>query len=133
MRFVCLCYYNHAQYEACTPADLETVARICAPRDQELRDTGRVILNSSLGEPSSARTLRAGSDGQSVVTDGPYAASKEPLGAMFLIEAADLDDALRIARLHPGTALGRYFGGGIEVRPLDHFVLSEVQPAPIGA
>ena len=133
MRFVCLCYYDHAQYEACSPADLEAVGRICAPRDEQLRASGRVILNSSLGEPSRARTLRAGKDGEATVSDGPYAQTKEPLGAMFLIEAADLDDAVRIARLHPGSVLGKYFGGGIEVRAFDHFVLSSPQPAPIGA
>ena len=133
MRFVCLCYYNQAAFDACTPEDLETVGRICAPRDEELRQTGRVILNSSLGEPRSARTLRAAKDGEPTLTDGPYAPSPEPLGAMFLIEAKDLDDAVRIARIHPGSVLGKYFGGGIEVRPLDHFVLSEVQPAPSGA
>jgi hypothetical protein len=133
MRYVCLCYYNHAQFEACSPEDMQAVQKICAPRDAELNATGRVILNSSLGEPSSARTLRADKNGEATVIPGPYAQSAEPLGALFLIEAADLDEAVRIARIHPGTALGKYFGGGIEVRSLDHFVLSAPQPAPIGA
>ena len=132
MQFVCLCYYNHAQFEACTPADLEAVGRICAPRDEQLRATGRVILNSSLGEPSAARTLRAARDGETTISDGPYARTDEPLGAMFLIEAENLDDAVRIARIHPGSVLGKYFGGGIEVRPLDRFVLSPVRPVPAG-
>jgi hypothetical protein len=133
MRFVCLCYYDHGQFEACSPEDMQTVRAICAPRDAELKATGRVILNSSLAEPSSARTLRADKNGESTVTSGPYAQTAEPLGAIFLIEAADLDEAVRIARIHPGAALGKYFGGGIEVRALDHFVLSAPQPAPIGA
>ena len=133
MRFVCLCYYNHAQFAAWTPADLEEVGRICAPRDAELRATGRLILNSSLGEPQTARTLRAEKDGEARVTDGPYAESGESLGAMFVIEAEDLDDAVRIARIHPSSVLGRYIGGGIEVRPFDSFVLSAEQPAPIGS
>jgi len=133
MQFVCLCYYNQAQYDACSPADLAQVGRICAPRDAELRATGRVIINSSLGQPGSARTLRARKDGEATLSDGPYATSQEPLGAMFLIEAKDLDEAVRIASLHPGSVLGKYVGGGVEVRPLDHFVLTPVQPAPAGA
>ena len=133
MQFVCLCYYDHARYEACTPADLENVGRICAPRDEQLRATGRVLLNGSLGEPDSARTLRAGKDGDTTVTDGAYARGDEALGAMFVIEAADLDEAVRIARLHPGSVLGKYFGGGIEVRPIANMVWSPAQPAQPGA
>lgn len=133
MHFICLCYYDHARFAARTPADLEELGRLCAPRDAELRATGRVVLNSSLGEPHTARTLRAEAGGDARLADGPYQDSAEPLGAMFLIEAADLDEAVRIARLHPGAALGRYFGGGIEVRPIDNLVLSAGQPAPSGS
>jgi hypothetical protein len=130
MRFICLCYYDHARFEACTPARMEEVRRLCAPRDEALYATGRVLLVSSLGEPSAARTLRpTPSGGEVTVTDGPYAAGPEPLGAMFLIEAADLDEAIGIAKLHPGAALGDYFGGGIEVRPLDHLVMAPGRPA----
>jgi hypothetical protein len=116
MRFVCLCYYTQAQIDSWTPADHDKVRAICAPRDAELRATGRVVMNGALGDPKTARTLRADKDGDCKVTDGPYAASKEPLGAMFVIEAADLDEAVRIACLHPGV-LREHFGGGIEVRP----------------
>jgi hypothetical protein len=48
-----------------------------------------------------------------------YADTSEPFGAFFLIEAADVDEAVKIASLHPGAHLGAMFGGGIEVRPVD--------------
>jgi len=129
MRFLCLCYYDKDQFAACTPGDLEEIGRFCAPRDAALRATGRVLVNGSLGEPETARTLRALKGGEVRVTEGPYADSREPLGAVFLIEAADLDDAIRIARLHPGTALGDRFGGGIEVRPFDGVITAPPQAA----
>jgi hypothetical protein len=58
-------------------------------------------------------------DGRPSITDGPYAETDEPLGAFFMIEAEDMDEAAEVASKHPGAHLGRYFGGGIEVRPID--------------
>jgi hypothetical protein len=89
MKFLCLCYYDQARFDALSDDDLEAVG-----------------------------TLRAGSDGASV-TDGPYVRTKEPVGAFFMIEAADLDEAVEVASKHPGAQVGGYFGGGIEVRPID--------------
>jgi hypothetical protein len=43
----------------------------------------------------------------------------EPLGAFFIIGAEDMNEAVEVASKHPGAHLGKYFGGGIEVRPID--------------
>jgi hypothetical protein len=58
-------------------------------------------------------------DGQSLITDGPFADTKEVFGGFYLLEAADLDAALGFAERIPATRLG----GCVEVRPL-------VEPAP---
>jgi hypothetical protein len=68
--------------------------------------------------PAASRTLRPG-NGRPAVSDGAFAATDEPLGAFFIIEAADMDEAIEVAAKHPGAHLGACFGGGIEVRPID--------------
>ena len=56
-----------------------------------------------------------------MVTDGPFAETKEQIGAFFIIEARDLDEAAEVASLHPAARLGENVGWAIEVRPIDHF------------
>ncbi len=120
MRFLCLCYYDQAKFDAWTPADVEAIGKACQPHDAALHRSGKVPLVGSLALPGMARTIRPTEGGPSV-TDGPFLDTPEPFGAFFIVEAADLDEAVRVASLHPGANLGRWFGGGIEVRPIDHF------------
>lgn len=120
MKFLCLCHYEQARFDAWTPAEVEAIGKACQPHDAALHRSGKVPLVCSLGLPAMARTIRP-TDAGPVVTDGPFADSPEPWGACFIVEAADLDEAVRVASLHPGAHLGRWFGGGIEVRPIDQF------------
>ncbi len=77
-----------------------------------------VILGGELAEPDTATTLRLDGDGRPSTTDGPFQETKEVLGGFYLIEAADLDEAIRLAWLIPETKAGH---SGVEVRPLvDH-------------
>jgi len=57
-------------------------------------------------------------DGKPVVTDGPYVETKEQVGGLVIIEAADLNEAVRIASLHPAAHLGEKLGWGVEIRPI---------------
>jgi hypothetical protein len=118
MRYLCLCYYDQKKFDALSKSDLEAVGPACRPHDEALRNSGRLILVGSLALPPSSRTVRP-ADGRASITDGPYAETDEPLGAFFMIEAEDMDEAVQVASKHPGAHLGRYFGGGIEVRPID--------------
>jgi hypothetical protein len=74
---------------------------------------GEVLRAAELGPTSSATTVRV-QDGSTLVTDGPYAETREALGGVFLVEAASFDDALELAQALPAPQ-GR---GGIEVRPV---------------
>lgn len=119
MKFLCLCHYETAAFAKLGPADFEEIGRICAPHDAALKASGHVDMVGSLGMPESFRTLRVR---ENAVTDeaGPYAETPEPFGAFFIVEAESIDEAVKIARLHPGTHLGNRFGnGGIEVRPIE--------------
>ncbi len=56
--------------------------------------------------------------GKPQVTDGPYAEARELVGGFFIIEAADKEEAVRVASLHPAATLGESLGWGIEVHPI---------------
>jgi hypothetical protein len=118
MQYLCLCHYDAAQFATLGPADFEEIGAICAPHDRELKESGHLIAVGSLAMPDQSRTLRADADGVTV-SDGPYAETKKPFGAFFLIEAESLDEATEVARLHPGTHLGAKVRGGIEIRPIE--------------
>jgi hypothetical protein len=70
---------------------------------------------NALQSVSTATTIRSNGKGDFVVTDGPFAETKEALGGYYLIEAADLDEAIAIAKQGPAPF------GGVEVRPIRVF------------
>jgi len=74
--------------------------------------SAQILGGHALKPTNTATTLRV-RDGKRITTDGPFAETKEQLGGYYLVEAADLDEALGIAAKIPGA---RY--GSIEVRPL---------------
>jgi hypothetical protein len=121
MKFLCLCHYESARFAELQPADFEEIGAICAPHDAALKASGKVEMIGALGMPDASRTLTV-ERGAVVDAVGPYAATPEPFGAFFIVEADDIDQAVEIARLHPGTHLGDRMGrGGIEVRPIEFF------------
>jgi hypothetical protein len=74
---------------------------------------GDKLLGGNALEPTSTATsIRQRDDGDFTVTDGPFAESKEALGGYYLIEAADLDAAIAVAKQVPARF------GGVEVRPI---------------
>ena len=83
-----------------------------APYQEFQQRRGSSLLGGAALHPSSTATsLRRDSSGGFTVTDGPFVESKETLGGSFMIEAADLDEALEIAREVPA-------GVGVEVWPV---------------
>jgi len=78
-----------------------------------LRDDPYVVGGQALQPTETATTMRQ-EDGQTLITDGPYADTKEVFGGWYLVEATDVDGALEIAGRIPALRLG----GSIEVRPL---------------
>jgi hypothetical protein len=78
-----------------------------------LRSEPGVTSGAGLQAVETATTIRS-QDGQLLVTDGPFADTKEVLAGIYLVEADDLDRAIEIAGLIPAVR----FGGAIEIRPL---------------
>ncbi|MEI7745732.1 MAG: YciI family protein [Chloroflexota bacterium] len=77
-----------------------------------LAGTGQLLGGEALKDVSSATTVTV-RDGRRLVTDGPFAETKEHLGGYYLIEAADLDAAIDAAARVPGARLGK-----VEIRPI---------------
>ncbi|UOY02700.1 YciI family protein [Blastococcus sp. PRF04-17] len=95
------------------PEDLEPVMRELAALNEEMRAAGAWVFAAALHPPESSTVVRADGNGV-LITDGPYAESKEFIGGFDVIEARDLDDALRWA----GKLAGILGGLPVEVRPV---------------
>ena len=118
MKYLGLAYWIPEQFATMAPADVQALVSQCPPKDEQMRATGKVLVSASLGEPKAWMTLRP-RGGKSVISDGPYTEAKEMVGGMFIIEAEDREEALRIAAMHPAATLGEAGGWGIELIPLD--------------
>jgi hypothetical protein len=79
------------------------------------RNAAALRGGNALQPTATATSLRRDSGGEFVVTDGAFAETKEALGGYYLVEAADLDEALDLAKQVPAPS------GGVEVRPIRTF------------
>ncbi|MCA8954615.1 MAG: hypothetical protein KDC87_00995 [Planctomycetes bacterium] len=114
MEYLLLAYGDQAKMAQLTPAQFEQLVAQCRVHDEELRNSGHHVSSESLEWGSTCLRPRGG---KTVTTDGPYLETKEQIGGVIVIEARDLNEALRIAALHPAATLGEDLGWGVEVRP----------------
>lgn len=75
----------------------------------------RILGGEQLEAAPTATTLRSDGAGGVLTTDGPFLETKEVLGGFYLLEAADLDEAIRLASLLPEVRAGH---SGVEIRPV---------------
>lgn len=129
MKYLCLAYYDHVKLDALSEADMAALESKCPPHDAALRATGQLVMQGSLGLPSSAASIRP-HQGKPSMTDGPFIETKEQIGGIFIIEATSLADALLVASKHPAARLGEAVGWGIEIRPIEH--LDDFRPGSGG-
>ena len=117
MKYLGLAYYSPDAFAAMTPEAVEALVSQCPVLDAKMQATGRMLVSASLGEPHTRKTLRP-RGGQAQVSDGPYTESKEVVGGLFIIEADDHDEALRLASMHPAATLGEEGGWAVELIPI---------------
>ncbi len=120
MKFLCLGYLDSAKMDARPKEEIDAVMNQCPPHLDELYNSGQLIIDAGLA--SETKCLRQ-ANGKVRVTDGPFIEAKEMIGSAFLIEARDMEEAIRIASLHPAVQIGagEQFGWGIEIRPIEYF------------
>jgi hypothetical protein len=121
MKYLVLAYYDEQAFNALAPDQVKALVSQCPPHDAALRDSGHLVTIASLAESAASVSIRP-RGGKVAVTDGPFMETKEVLGSFFLIDAADMDEAVRIASKHPAAHLGEQVGWGLEVRPVEFFV-----------
>ncbi|HEV7200811.1 MAG TPA: YciI family protein [Candidatus Limnocylindria bacterium] len=115
MRYAILIYDANTADSSLPPPDPETWAKVTeayGAYSKMLTDSGALVAGDALQPNATATTIRS-KDGQTVMTDGPFAETKEGLGGFYIVEARDLDHALELGKACPGL-----WYGSIEVRPV---------------
>ena len=112
MLYLCLVYIDEKKLDALPRADYDALVAEHLAYDDELRRSGHFVVAEGLEPVSTATTVRV-RNGRVSTTDGPFAETKEQLGGFILIEARDLNDAIRLAAKIPPARLGC-----VEVRPV---------------
>jgi hypothetical protein len=112
-KYLILIYGDEREWAGGGPAERE---RIEAGHRRFSAAAGPAVLGGEeLMPPDTATTLRQGSAGRPLVTDGPFLETKEGIGGFYLLQAADLDAAIALAGLLPEVAAGH---SGVEIRPV---------------
>ena len=120
MKYLLLAYHHETKWEALTSGEQAAIGAECAPYDEELRKSGHVVAMASLAPTRVTTTLRTRS-GRLLTTDGPLIETREQLGGFLIIEARDLNQAIRVASQHPAARLHERLGWVVELRPFERF------------
>jgi hypothetical protein len=112
MKYLCLVYYDENIINNMTSAEWESLNKECVSCGESLRATGQMIGGNALHSIATATSLRV-RDGKPIITDGPFAETKEQLAGFYMLDARDLNEALQLAAKIPPARLGT-----IEVRPV---------------
>lgn len=115
MKFMLLIYTDQNLIDALPAGEYDRLMRECIHHADDLRAQGKVLDSQQLELPQTARSMRTRASKVNVL-DGPFAETKEMLAGFNLIEAADMDEALKIAAEFPWSRFG-----SIEVRPVRDF------------
>jgi hypothetical protein len=112
MKYLCLVYLEERQMDAMPKTAWDALNGECLAFGDEIRGSGHCLAAQALQPVHTATTVRV-RNGKVTTTDGPFAETKEQLGGFYLIEARDLNEAIRVASRIPPARLG-----SIEVRPI---------------
>src|SRR6185437_6247859 len=95
LQYLLLIYQSETEWDAISEADRQNIYKDYMELVQDLRSQGKYIGGHQLQPIATATTARV-RDGKKLITDGPFAETREQLGGYFLVETRDLDDALSI-------------------------------------
>ena len=112
MKYLCIAFQDPERLAAYSDDEFAQIMERVGFYLEELRDHGNYLDASRLHPPTDGAVVRV-RGGSTTVTDGPYVETREQIAGYYLIEANDLNDAIRIASRSPSAHLGT-----VEVRPL---------------
>jgi hypothetical protein len=110
MRYMLLFAGDQTEYNEMTPEDSQAMFGQVGEWWGKHSAAGTIVGGEQLQPPSTATTVRH-QDGGQIITDGPFIEAKEQIGGYAIVEVANLDEALDLAKTWP-------VGGAVEVRPL---------------
>jgi hypothetical protein len=113
MQYMLMIFENKEAWATLSNAEKNRIHEECGAWHGELERNGNTRTAMALEPFTTATTVRA-SNGQSLITDGPFAETKEVLGGYEILECRDLDEALAIAKRFPALRVG----AAIEIRPV---------------
>lgn len=113
MQYMLTLISEEGNLEDATPEQMREELNAWNGYTESLRDAGAMVSGEGLQPSATATTVKLEASGDHVVTDGPFAETKEQVGGFYVIECADLDEALEWAKKAPIAP-----GGSIEVRPV---------------
>jgi hypothetical protein len=112
-QYLILIYGNEQRWDAMSPEEMAQIDD--GHRAFQAKAGEAIIASGQLESTTRASTLRAGSEGGSTVTDGPFPETKEVLGGFYLLEATDVSTVISLAG---GLAEATHDHSGVEIRPL---------------
>lgn len=112
MKFMLLCYDDEQAWEQAGNTALEKAMGEAVKLTHKLDAKGQYLDAAPLHPASTATSVRV-RDGKRLVTDGPFAETREVLGGYYIVDVENLDEAVRIAEQHPGARFGT-----VEIRPV---------------
>jgi hypothetical protein len=112
MKYMLVLFGEEGGWEDASPEDMKAEMDRWSNFGQEAVEAGVFVAGDGLQESATATTLRLQEQGDPIVSDGPFAETKEQLGGFYVLDCRDLDDALAWARKVPMQS------GAIEVRPV---------------
>ena len=112
MRVMLLCYDDEAAWEQAGEGALQRAMQEAVALTHELHAKGMYRLAAPLQPVATASTVRV-RDGKRLITDGPFAETREVLGGFYVLDVKDMDEAVEIAARHPGARFGT-----VEVRQI---------------
>ncbi|HEY6219330.1 MAG TPA: YciI family protein [Gemmatimonadaceae bacterium] len=112
MKFVVLIYNDPELLGVVPKEEFNSTMRDCLAHADEMRRDGKLLETQMLEDPKTARSVRI-RKGRRVVVDGPFAETKEVLGGFNIIEAANMEEAVKLADAFPWSSTGC-----VEIRPV---------------
>jgi hypothetical protein len=112
MKYLLALFGDEARYAELTPEQQAEGMKAWDQFTQDAIDAGVHVGGEGLQPSATATTVQIQADGDPIVSDGPFAETKEQLGGYYLLDCRDLDDALAWAKRIPLP------GGAVEVRPV---------------
>lgn len=116
MKYLCLIYIEEKQADAMPKTEMDAFMEETLSYNESLQRSGHFISAAGLQPAQTATTIRM-RKGKASIIDGPFAETKEVLGGFYVIEARDLNEAIRVASKSPSLQIG-----SVEVRPIEELI-----------